>query len=516
MIRYRRRPTLLALLAAVGGWIPAATSGPEPLRYSLTIRDTATQRAEVRGVIPTSGDTRVELMMPVWSPGFYRVEDYASRVQGLEAEGADGTPLAVSQPRPNVWLVEAGSRDRIIVTYRLLCDRRSVTTNEIAEDYAVLNPAGTLVAPRRTVEARAWPIELRLELPAGWTTKTALPALADGQGFVAPDYETLVDSPILSGQLVVHEFGVAGVPHVFVDAGEVAGWDGSRAVNDLRKVLLAVRDYWGSLPFGRYVFLNVFRAGGGGLEHKDSTLLTASSERLTTPSAYLRWLGFVTHEYVHAFNAKRLRPVELGPFDYERPPRTTSLWIAEGLTSYVADLVLRRSGASTRAEFLAALSAQIRDLQGQPGRLVQSVEQSSLEVWDNSLSGIRPTAGTVSYYVKGAVLGFLLDARIRSATAGRRSLDDLMRVAYRRHSASRGFSREEFHGAASELAGEDLSPWFRRATASTEELDYGEALDWFGLRFVETTQPEEQWRLTVREDATSAQRRHLTAWIGGE
>jgi predicted metalloprotease with PDZ domain len=115
----------------------------------------------------------------------------------------------------------------------------------------------------------------------------------------------------------------------------------------------------------------------------------------------------------------------------------------------------------------------------------------------------------VSYYEKGPVVGFLLDARIRRATGGGRSLDDLMRLAYARYSGDRGFTPEQFRSAAEEVAGADLGGWFRRALASTEELDYAEALDWFGLRFVPSEGPSKAWKLEVRADATDAQKGHL-------
>jgi predicted metalloprotease with PDZ domain len=299
------------------------------------------------------------------------------------------------------------------------------------------------------------------------------------------------------------------------DAGERESFDAEKAAADLKRIVAETRRFWGFLPFNRYLFLNVFRKGGGGLEHKDSTLLTANVARVETPEAYLRWLGFVAHEYFHAFNAKRLRPIELGPFDFDHPPQTSSLWVAEGLTTYFADLMVRRAGLSTREDFLERLSGQIRDLQGQAGRLVQTVEESSLGVWDNSLSGIKPTEKTVSYYVKGDILGFVLDARIRKATSGRKSLDDLIRLAYKRYSRARGFTSAQFQAAASEVADVDLSGWFHRATASTEEVDYTEALDWFGLRFLDTSDPERQWSLRVRDEATPEQRLHLAAWLDG-
>src|SRR6185503_14586839 len=167
-------------------------------------------------------------------------------------------------------------------------------------------------------------------------------------------------------------------------------------------------------------------------------------------------------------------------------------------------------------ELLASLSSQIEQLQKQPGRLRQTVEQSSYEVWSNSLSGVRPSADTVSYYVKGQVIGFLLDARIRSATAGSKSLDDFMRLAYQRYAGERGFQPEELRAVGAEIVGANLTEWFRKALASTEELDYEEALSWFGLRFTtrqEGTPEETRWRLTVRDDATQAQRAQMRSWL---
>jgi predicted metalloprotease with PDZ domain len=244
-------------------------------------------------------------------------------------------------------------------------------------------------------------------------------------------------------------------------------------------------------------------------------MVTANPERVAKPEGYRALVGLITHEYFHAFNAKRLRPVELGPFDFESPPRVTSLWFPEGVTSYYTDLMLRRAGLRTPEDLLSSLSRQIGRLQASPGRLKQTVEQSSAEVWTNSLSGINARPDTVSYYVKGQVIAFLLDARIRRASGGARSLDDLMRLAYRRHGGDRGFTGDELRRAAEEVAGADLEGWFQRALASTEELDYAEALDWFGLRFAGGSggDGEATWRLEARPDATETQKSRLREWL---
>jgi predicted metalloprotease with PDZ domain len=222
-----------------------------------------------------------------------------------------------------------------------------------------------------------------------------------------------------------------------------------------------------------------------------------------------RWpsLGLQAHEYFHLFNVKRLRPVELGPFNFEEAPKTGSLWIAEGVTSYYSGLLMTRAGLQTPDEYLASLSSLINTLQTSPGRLLQSVERSSLEVWDNSNSGVNAKATTVSYYVKGNVLGLLLDAKIRRATNGRASFDDVMRLAYKRYGGARGYTADEFRRTTEEIAGVDLRTWFASAVSSTDELDYTDLLDWYGLHFANA------WTIERNPDQTEAQRQRFATWL---
>jgi predicted metalloprotease with PDZ domain len=239
----------------------------------------------------------------------------------------------------------------------------------------------------------------------------------------------------------------------------------------------------------------------------------ASRWATRTRRTYITWLDTASHEYFHAWNVKRLRPAELGPFDYENENPTRSLWIAEGFTDYYGALNVHRAGLTSRAEYLGtgtdttgSLSALINTLQNTPGRLVQSVEQSSFDAW---IKYYRPDENSnnvaVSYYTKGAIVAWLLDAKIRRATNDAKSLDDLMRVAFQRFSGDRGFTPEQFKSAATEVAGVPLSAFFHDAVETPGELDYQEALDWYGLRFRQTEAPKEN----TAKEATPKK-----AWIG--
>lgn len=514
-----RMPSYGAALLALAVLVPAPRTAWSqrltPIVYTVNAPQPATHMVRVTATVPTARRDSIEMMMAVWSPGFYREERYASRLHDFTARLPDGTPLRVEQPAPNRWRIFTGGRPSVVVSYEVACEERSVTTNWVDDTLAVLNGAPTFVT---LVESAHRPHEVQLQMAGLWKrSMTSLEPAPDGKDnhYMAQDYDELVDSPIVAGDLDVREFDVAGSRHFLVSAGTMGQWDAARSARDLQAIVEQHRLFWGTLPYKRYVFLNLFRRGGGGLEHLNSTLLTSSAARVASPRGYLGWLQFVSHEYFHAMNVKRLRPVELGPFDYEHPPNTSSLWISEGLTSYFGELLVARSGFGTREDALATLSTHIAHVQNAPGRLVQTLEQSSLDVWSGGTSGVgRDSTTTINYYEKGPVVGFLLDARIQRATEGRRTLDDVMRLAYGRYSGARGFTAPEFQKTAEEVAGTSLAAFFRQSLASTEELDYAEALDWFGLRFMaDNGQAGGRWALEVRPEATDAQRGRLLAWL---
>jgi predicted metalloprotease with PDZ domain len=451
-----------------------------PVRYTVRFPEPRTHYLSVEARLPVEGQSEVEVFLPVWTPGSYLVREYARNIEAISVAGAGGKPLPFAKSSKNRWLVRTDGADEILFAYRVYGREMSVRTNWVEDSFALINGAPTFVTLARCL---AWPHELRLELPPQWkTAMTGLDEAAPGH-YLAADYDTLVDSPILCGNPQVYGFEVDGIPHFLVNEGEHGLWDGSRSAADAEKLVRRHREMWGALPYPKYVFLNLLTEASGGLEHRNSACLMTSRWATRTRKAYLGWLSLVSHEFFHVWNIKRLRPVELGPFDYENENYTRSLWIAEGITDYYGPLTVRRAGLSGTEEYLAALSETIHTLQSTPGRRVQSAEQAS---WDAWIKLYRPDENsgntTISYYTKGAVAGWLLDARIRHAT-GSKSLDDLMRLACERYSGERGFTTEQFKAMAAEIAGVPLDDFFRRAVESTEELDYAEALDWFGLRF---------------------------------
>ncbi len=464
----------------------------QPIRYTVSIPRPQTHYVEVEAAVPSAGQRQIELKMAIWTP--YVIREFARNVEAVAAQAAGGRNLTVEKSAKNRWRIQTGGANAVTVRYRVYSHEMSVQDNWVDRDFALLNGAATYLT---LAESASRPHEVRLMLPRTWKTSiTGMPAASSApHHYRAVDYEALVDSPIVAGNPALYEFTVAGKPHVLVNVGEGGLWDGPRSARDVERIVRENARMWGGLPYDRYVFLNLLTDAGGGMEHSNSAAIMASRAAMRTPGTYLRWLHLVSHEFCHTWNVKRLKPTEFIRGEYETEPYTKSLGIAEGFTSYYAVLSVYRAGLSGDLDFFAELSRLIQQLQTTPGRLVQSLSMSSFDTWIKFYKPDENTVNTaISYYTKGAVVAFLPDAKIRKATSDKKSLDDVMRVALARYPLEKGFTPEQFRDVVQELAGPGMREWLARTFDSTGELEYKEAIEWYGLRFApDRNSPGKAW-----------------------
>ncbi len=473
--------------------VAPAPALPDPanamVRYRLAFPDAPAQRIEVEAVARCPPEGRLTWWMAVWTPGSYLVREYARHVERAEALGPDG-PLPLEKIAKNRWTHPCTAGAPAQLRYSLYAATLSVRGAYVDDELGILNGAATFVVP----EVGPGPLDLQVEPWRGWAgmqTGLSPHPSGDPHRFLARDVDELFDSPIVMGPIAVSSFDVADVAHHLVTVGVRGQWDQARAARDVATITKEIVSFWGEIPYAEYRYLNVLAQRGGGLEHLDSTLMMTRRDQLALRADRLRWLGLVAHEFFHTWNVKRLRPRGLGPFDYETEVYTPSLWVAEGLTSYYDDLLLVRSGLMRPQEYWERLSSNVQAVQERPGRTVQPLADASFDTWikhyrrdENSRNA------TVSYYTKGAVVGWLLDAEIRRATSGRASLDEVLRQMWARH-RHEGFTPEQFRQVAREVAGAELDGFFGRYVDRAEELDYGGALQWFGLRFAPPPEPSE-------------------------
>ncbi|MBI5009471.1 MAG: hypothetical protein HZB98_07465 [Bacteroidia bacterium] len=198
-----------------------------------------------------------------------------------------------------------------------------------------------------------------------------------------------------------------------------------------------------------------------------------------------RMLKFLAHEYYHHYNVKRIRPYELGPFDYDRENHTNLLWVSEGLSVYYEYLMVRRAGLINDDDLLSSIAGNINNYENDPGRVYQSLIGSSFNTWSDGPFGNKPGTQdrSISYYEKGPVIGMILDLTIRKATNNEKSLDDVMRFLYYQYykTLKRGFTDAEFQASCEEIAGVSLAREFEYVY-TTREIDYNDYLSYAGLK----------------------------------
>ena len=503
------RAVAAATLSFVAVPIAGAQASRQPLAYTIHVASPTQKAFDVEVVVPTDKRDSILMMMPVWSPGMYTLQSYGDRVASISAKAPDGKALDVSRVSPSRWVVKTGKAPAVTVSYRVGAPRGTNLSSGVSDTSLVIIGPATFMT---LADSPDRPADVRLDVPADWKpAATSLAAAPDGakNHFVAPNYDVLADSPILDGTHVsIAGFTVDGVSHRWAYLGD-AEWTADSAAAWVKPLVEEHTRFWGKLPLDNYVFLNIVTGAGpgSGVEHLNSVAINTSGKK-PGPDGWFRQATFISHEYFHAMNVKRLRPVELGPFDYEHTPVTTGLWVSEGLTSYFGDLLAARGGLGAHAEWRALASKHLPDLQNSPGRLVQSLQQASAQMFERV-----PRDKSVDYYIKGPVVGLILDAHIRKATNGKKSMDDVIRAEYRKWSGKRGFTAEDFAKTASDAAGVDVAPLMHKLVATTDEVDYAEMLEYFGFRFSGGDDPKKAWTLEIRPDVTAEQTAHLKALL---
>ncbi len=451
---------------------------------------------EIQLTVPAP-DASQRFSLPVWIPGSYMVREFSRHLGPITARQGR-RELPVRQLGKNEWQVEGLGTGALVLSYRVYAFDNSVRCAYLDAQRGFFN-ASSLCLQVHGAEGQPHQIQLA-DLPRGWRVATSM-APSGGSGpkhrYQAADYDELLDHPFELGEFWHGEFQARGVPHEFVVAGALPVFDGERLLRDAQRICEEQIDFWHAQgrkreapPFERYVFLlNASEDGYGGLEHRASTALIAARRDLPrlgqteTSDGYVRLLGLISHEYFHTWNVKRLRPRDFARFDYRQENYTELLWFFEGFTSYYDDLFLVRAGLVDEARYLKLLTGSVNNVLSGPGRLQQSVAQSSFEAWtkyyrqdENSPNSI------VSYYVKGSLLALCLDLSLRGSGVKGASLDALMRKLWR-ETPDRLLDEAQVLAGVEALGSAELAAQLRDWVHGCEDLPLAPLLEKFGVQW---------------------------------
>jgi predicted metalloprotease with PDZ domain len=485
-------------------------SEPSPLVYRVQPSRPEAHLFAVELLIPDPGQgpDPLTLSMPAWIPGSYMIRDFARNVVALEAEDAGGA-TAIEKLDKQTWRIPA-AHGTVRLRYEVYAWELTVRTAHLDTTHGYFNGTSLFL---RVHGCDQWPCRVELLRPEGegyadWRVATSLrradaPPWGFG-GYRADDYADLIDHPVEMGRFDLVEFQVEGVPHWMAITGRHRA-ETTRLVEDLPPICAEHAALFEELPIDRYLFLTtVVGEGYGGLEHRYSSSLICSRGDLPRPrrpdaaassgaptqadeseQRYRRFLGLCSHEYFHLWNVKRIRPTVFADNGLEREVHTRLLWAFEGITSYYDDLALVRSGRVDAKGYLELLAETLTRVMRNPGRRRQSLAQSSFDAWTKFYKQDENAPNAiVSYYGKGALAALALDLTIRRDTDGRRSLDDVMRVLWRRHGRTGdGVPERGVEAVAAEVSGLDLTDFFDQALDATDDLDLPGLLATVGIGF---------------------------------
>jgi predicted metalloprotease with PDZ domain len=465
---------------------PASAPKSLELSYTLAFPQPHTHLYEVSLTIGNVTTPQLDLSLPIWTPGSYLAREYARHVQDFNAGDGSERPLPWRKIDKAMWRIETAasgdSQKTVRVSYRVYANELATQTSHLDATHAYFNGASLFMYVPGAVNR---PHRIKFITPEGWRVTTPLALKPDADGYyTAADYDRLVDSPTEIGTHKLMEFAVRGKPHRVAIWGQYE-FDDNRLMNDLTKIVEEGAKMFGGLPYDHYTFIIHVQPGiGGGTEHLNSNVSMTRPEAFKSDRGYKNFLGLESHEYFHHWNVKRIRPLALGPFDYQRENYTRGLWVSEGVTSYYGDLLLRRAGLISMNEYLEGLANTVAGYEQTPGRFEQSAESASFDAW---IKHYRPDENSVnsamSYYTRGELLGLMFDIEIRALTGNAKSLDDVMRLLLENHGLPKpGFTDAELKAAFEKVAGVDLTNFWNRFVAGHDEVDFAAYFNKAGLQ----------------------------------
>ncbi len=467
--------------------------------YSLSFADPSGHLLDVTLTL-SSPAVHQRIAMPSWIPGSYLMREFARHVVTLSARQS-GREITAEKVDKSTWQLSCEPNVPMTVSYRVYAWDRSVRGCYFDSSRGFVNPAAALL---QDLNAPHSPCTLDLRAPPfseghAWRCATSMtPTQVDARGFGqyrAESYDELIDHPLECADFDEFTFEAGGVPHRFVITGKHRG-DLQRLKVDSQIICQGHCDLFGEAvanhraPFDHYVFqLHVVDDGYGGLEHRASTALICPRNDLPAvgdagvSEGYRELLGLISHEYFHAWNVKRIKPAAFTPYDTTRENYSRLLWLFEGFTSYYDELMLKRVGLITEADYLKIIGRRLTSLLRAPGTRLQSTAEASFDAWIKYYRADENAANSqFSYYLRGSFVALALDLTLR-ATDSECSLDDVMRGLWRDYGQSGIGVPEAVFSAVSGYVGRDVSALLNGWVNGTDDPDWAALFAPFGIGY---------------------------------
>ena len=483
--------------------------------FRLDATDASDQRlsVEIEANAPFTSPS-LKLSFPRWVPGSYFLREPIQHVTQLKAFDENGNALNVTRKDVDSIVIKGiQSVAKVCISYQLLCVENTVRSNHLDDSHLHLMPPFTWFLPTSGIDSNRMDMKHQIEflVPSEWNVSTQLKlegtekkGSAKLHTFSAEHRDALLDGIAECNSNEIHNFTVGGRQHSlhFWDAGghvpnEVML---NRFIQDMKNIIAEHHALFGPLSEPYHTILHLTDGGRGGLEHTNSqtSMVPRTSLQPGHVEDYRDLVSLFSHEYVHQWNVKRLRPKLFLDYDLQREVNTDLLWWFEGATSWIGDIMCLRSGAWSAEDYFADMKRKLKRHHTRSGSTCQALCEASHEAWIHLYRSHAYSRETqISYYLEGELTMFALDAELRKRSKGETGVCDLMKVLYEKHNiyvkdkSLRGVQYNDIRKALTRLTGgRRLGSFLDAITKEAGNLDLSKAFSNFGLHYKPSDEPK--------------------------
>lgn len=431
-------------------------------------------------------DNELYFTMPAWIPGSYLIRDFSRNIRNLRAFSGNKA-LKIEKVDKSTYKIEC--RGNVELYYDVYSNEFDVHTSHLDSEHGFFNGINVFMYIEEHKNNNA---KIFIKPYSGWYVSTPLKIIGNNEYF-AENYDILADSPFEIGKHKIINFTLDKKIHNIIIYGN-GSYNADKIKNNIIKIVETVKNIFGDLPYDDYYFIFHLsdKSWGGGLEHLNSFTLNINRNIFDTEEGYISFFAGAAHEFFHLFNVKRIRPVELGPFDYKHENYTKLLWFSEGFTNYYEYIILLRSGIINEQQYFNYLAEHIRIYNLIPGRFVESLSESSFDAWTRLYKPSEDDINSyISYYLKGELVGFILSVNISLDTDGKKSLDNVFKELYKEFKSSgNGFIEDHLKYVISSVAGKNYDKFFNRYINGTDDIDFNYYFNIIGYKITKNYNSE--------------------------
>ena len=457
------------------------------IHYLFSYKKAYKHLIDIDLTVPTNGDKELCFQLPAWRPGRYELGDFAKNIQKWNAFDENGNELPFQKTTKDCWKVECHNTSSVTVTYNYYANELDAGSTYLDENQLYVNPVNCCMY---VVGRENSACQLELEIPSDY--KIACGMKMNGDGYLlANSFDQLAESPFIASNSLLHnEYIVDGITYHLWIQGKCKP-DFEKVKADFIGFTKAQVDCFKSLPVDDYHFLFQITpyTSYHGVEHTNSTVILMGDKEDVFKTKYDNILGICSHELYHTWNIKAIRPKEMFPYDYTKENYSKLGYVAEGVTTYMGDLMLKRGHVFNWEQFIKTQNENLKRHYENDGRHNLSVADSAFDTWLDGYSLGIPNRKT-SIYADGALNMLMIDLFIIKHSDGKHSLNDVMTELYENYRNS-GYTEDDFQQLCVKYGGLKVSEVFNNHIYGTEEYTktLTEALSYVGFDLVKTKNP---------------------------